>query len=199
MRDWPFACVVFLLGLLPGTSPAQAEPPAGPMRDVAPWAQQTVTDGNVPVENGPAQALGVGQQHFVAGQVLAGLETGVRAQVAVWHEGNHSYLLEVCRVGLFGNRFAEGYAGGGGRVDFTVLGSDVGSVIVAGPGINLWTMSPGKGLALVPSVDVALLHDFVSHFGWEIGANLGCAYVWGAPGERDRLLPVVSFYVGLRF
>jgi hypothetical protein len=203
-------CVLLLAG-----SAAQAEPPALPEPpDSSRTAEQPLVPSLlVPNESAvPSVAAPcTGLQHWVDAKLLLGLPTGVLLQVALVRQENKTWLAEAfAGFELFNPAF-----GLGGRILFTPATGKSGDALVVGPGLDFiffqgdssrarfWFTSDRDGYFFLPTVEVAWLHDFADHFGWELGLDLGLGVAFWASDGSDRksvtVLPLLSVFTGFNF
>lgn len=195
-------CVLFL-----PWATASAEPPALLPSD-SPHAtveQLPVTPITLPEEKETA----TGQQHAIDAQFLLGFPTGLRLQAAVDRQERRTWVAEV----FAGWELFNPLLGVGGRVLFTPAAGRHSDFLVVGPGVDFfvdlrdrsgfWFSGTRTGYFLVPDVEVAWLHDFDAHFGWELGLDLGLGVaVWEGDrynSPRVSVLPLLSVFTGFNF
>ena len=154
-----------------------------------------------------------GQQHWVAINITTLQPFTGRVQVKVRSRPNNSIWLEA----YLGSVLFDVMYGGGVRLMHTAKVWPRGDVLMASPGLGvhmipagsvLWGNSHGVLSYLAADVDVAWLHDFSPHVGFELGVKVGLAGLVGGRwnGNYPRavtfgsdLYPIVSVYSGLRF
>lgn len=158
-----------------------------------------------------ADTPGAGLQHVIDAKLLLGLPTGVRFQAALDRQDCRAWLVEAfAGYELFNPAF-----GFGGRLLFIPATGSHGDALKIGPGLNFyyfvgdhssgehWFTSGQDGYFVVPNIEVAWLHDFHDHFGWELGLDLGVGLaVWqgnGVDKSRVGVVPEVSVFTGLTF
>lgn len=209
-RAWGSLWVVLLAG-----APALAQPPGLPAPPEAPpaaaVAAPVVGPLGLPGEaaDPPAAAPGRGLQHFADAKVLLGAPTGVLVQVALDRQAGRTWLAEAfAGYELFNPAF-----GLGGRVRFAPAAAASGDALVVGPGLDglfflgdhsrgeHWFTGGRDGYLLLPNVEVAWLHDWAGHFGWQLGLDVGVgAGFWaGGGGSSVTVVPLLSAFTGFSF
>ncbi len=225
----PPGWLALLVALTPGVAAGQAPPPPPPPPALEVPAVGVVEppppDPLATLAGQPAPATG--QRHWVAVNLTTLQPFTGRVQFKVWPRPNDSLWLEA----YAGSVLFDGMYGFGGRVQHTAWDSRNRDVITVGPGLGVhilphweasrkvrgpdgypyrvYTANPVYFLA--GDVDVAWLHDFGPHFGFELGVKVGIAgRVGGTVGDklpawtrgvmfgRDAY-PILSLYSGLRF
>ena len=201
-------CVLILAPGVKGQSPALSAFPTG----LSETTEQPLSVPSLSAEEMAAPAIGQGLQHFIDAKLLIGFPTGVRLQAALDRQPNRTWVAEV----FAGAAVANPVYGAGGRVFFTPARGRGGDVLHIGPGLNFYycvgdhsggegffLASSRNGYFLIPDVEIAWLHDFADHFGWEIGLDVGLGVgVWQAYGMesgRTTPIPMLSAFTGLRF
>lgn len=186
MTCWP--------ALLRAADPALAPSSAAVLSAAPEAAQPVVLPAPEPVSAPPDE----GSRQLVNVMLLLGFPTGVRVQAAVDRQERRTIVVEGF-VGQEPGWFESPlFLGVGGRVLYPLAKGTSCNRCQVSPGLNLVDMENDRHAHwyLVPNVEIGWLHDFESHFGWEIGLDLGA-------GPRlvrfDRVLPWVSAYTGLRF
>ena len=199
-------CLLALASNLEGQSPAQPVPPPDQSGGTEPSFPCLL-----PVDM-TAPAIGQGLQHFIDAKLLIGFPTGVRLQAALDREPTRTWAAEV----FAGTALFNPVVGAGGRVFFAPATGRGGDALIIGPGLNFyycagdhssgegfWLANRRDGYFLIPDVEISWLHDFASHFGWEIGLNLGLGVgAWQAYGDQSGRIgpiPMLSAFSGFRF
>jgi len=167
-----------------------------------------------PVDASPS--LEAGPNHFVSGQVLLGFETGIRMQFTFHRECNREWVGELF-LGAAGTRYgASGALGIGGRVHCALAAGAWGDYLLVSPGLNLvflgeesddhhpWNQPEDAVTFLAPSVDITWLHDFLPHFGIELGVHVGLGIgLDGTDSDGDsaagEFTPLFNVFAGVRF
>jgi hypothetical protein len=184
---------------------------------LAQQAQQTL---DVPPSGESARSWPFGQQHGIAVNLSIFQPTVLRLEVPVYHQEKCTWLAEL----YGGSEFFDGMAGGGIRVQFTAgANAERGDAFLIGPGLGLHVL-PGHGSVfgglvdggferttvrtyLAGDVDFSWLHEFSSHFAYEIGIKLGLAgRLEGNSPDYQRFLmfskdffPIINVFSGFRF
>jgi hypothetical protein len=153
------------------------------------------------------------QQHWLALNLVVGQPIEARLQAAVWHRPTRTWLAEL----YTGAELADLMFGGGGRVQFTAASNERSDALLISPGLGVhvfprhggnWFQDaePTTRYFLAADVDVSWLHDFGSHFGFELGLKVGlglrAAGHWEHPTSTmfgPDAFPIVSVYSGFRF
>jgi hypothetical protein len=204
--------------LLLAFSAARAEPPAVLVSPDAPHAaaEPPVTAAiGIPnaMDASPAGVPAHGLQHFVDAKLLLGLPTGLLLQFAVDRQEQKTWLAEAfAGIEAFNAAF-----GLGGRVLYTPATGKSGDSLVLGPGLEFiyfqgdhstdrfWFTSDRDGYFFIPNVEVAWLHDFADHFGWELGLDLGVGVAFWSNDSMDSnrksvtVVPLLSVFTGFNF
>jgi hypothetical protein len=202
--------VLLLATSLSADPPALLTPPDAPS---GVSSQPPTTALIVPNETtvSPAEASGTGLQHVVDARFLLGFPTGVLLQVALDRQPTRAWVAEAfAGFELFNPAF-----GLGGRALFAPATGKRGDALVIGPGLDFlfflgdhssgehWFTSGRDGYFVIPDVEVAWLHDFDAHFGWELGLDLGLGVAfWGngnTDGSRVTVMPLLSVFTGFSF
>jgi hypothetical protein len=140
-------------------------------------------------------------QHWVALQVLLGLQDVVRMQVEFIHVGRLSFMVEA----QTGYEYIVVPTGGVGvRAAYRVYQAQCDAFVVA-PGIDFLFPIQTHGdivtrtdlILLAATVDFSWIHEFAPHFATEIGAQLGADILLANGGWPA--LPQLSVYAGVRF
>jgi hypothetical protein len=145
------------------------------------------------------------EEAFFSANLLLGMETGIRAELALYREAHHSYVIEGFYGYLLSNLGTAETGGVGGRAIFRRCSGD--NSYLLGPGVDAFAQVKSDGAILVaPNLDIAGLHGHGSGTGWETGLNLGVGI--GVAGHKNgndgrpvsgMVTPLISFYTGLRF
>jgi hypothetical protein len=202
-------CILVLVPCVEGQSSASFTPSAGLDQGVEqPFSAPLLPpQGTVALDEVPANGL----QHLIDAKVLLGFPTGVRLQAALDRETARAWVAEAfAGYALFNQVY-----GVGGRLLLAPASSRGGDVLLIGPGMNCyysvgdhsggerWFSSARDGYFVIPDVEIAWLHDFANHFGWELGLDVGLGVgVWQAFGlESGRVspVPILSAFGGFRF
>jgi hypothetical protein len=139
--------------------------------------------------------------HWLALQVLFGLQDVVRAQVEFIHLDRLSFMVEA----QLGYEYIVIPSGGVGvRAAYRVYQGQCDAFVVA-PGIDfLWPIQTHGDIVtrtdltfLAATVDFSWIHEFAPHFATELGAQLGADILLGNGGWPA--LPTLSVYAGMRF
>jgi hypothetical protein len=204
-----FLSLLLIEGTVAAQEPRQIEP-----ETVVPphWHERLATAPEVAA----APPFEAGPNHFVSAQVLLGFETGVRLQYTFHRECNREWVGELF-LGAAGTRYgASGALGIGGRVHCALASGSWGDHLIVSPGLNLvflgeessdqhpWNQPEDAVTFLAPSVDIAWLHDFLPHFGLELGVHLGLGIgLDGTDSDGDsaagEFTPLFSVFAGVRF
>ncbi len=140
-------------------------------------------------------------RHWLALQVLLGLQDVVRLQVEYMHLGRLSLMVEA----QAGYEYIVVPSGGVGvRAAYRVYQSQCDAFVVA-PGLDfLWPIQTHDSIVtrtdlimLAATVDFSWVHEFAPHFATELGAQLGADILLANGGWPA--LPTLSVYAGLRF
>ena len=229
-------CCAFAL-LIAGPANAQQPPAApawpSPLTLTVGEAQAAPVPSGLPeqiviADPAPPRLQELGQQHWVSLNLSVLQPLTARIGVKVLPRPNNSVWLET----YIGSELVDFMYGFGVRVQHTSYTNGRGDALMVSPGFGLhilpsWYASGHAshyGYAEVydpyrPSfynslyylaldVDVSWLHDFGSHFGYEIGMKFGIAgRVGGTVGSHypralmfsKDVFPLLNFYSGLRF
>jgi hypothetical protein len=212
MRNaWGCLCLCALIL----TPCAKAEPPALLASPDAPQVgcEQPPSTFLIPADSAvaPAAAPGMGLQHVVDAKFLFGFPTGLRLQMALDRQETRAWMAEVfAGFELFNPTY-----GCGGRLLLTPATGKACDALVIGPGLNFfyfvgdhssgehWFTSSHDGYFVVPDVEVAWVHDFANHFGFELGLDLGLGVAFWQGDQfqsaRVSVLPLLSAYTGFNF
>jgi hypothetical protein len=188
--------VVFALLLFVSQAPAQD----GDGRIPAPIFPTPPLPGTVEPSHVVPDAESL-HQHWVALQVLLGLQDVVRMQVEFIHLDRLSFMVEA----QAGYEYIVVPTGGVGiRAAYRVYQRQCDAFVVA-PGIDLlWPMQTHSDIVtrtdlifLAATVDFSWIHEFAPHFATELGAQLGADILLANGGWPA--LPQLSVYAGVRF
>jgi hypothetical protein len=153
-----------------------------------------------------AEAVGVCQHHWIGGHLFIGFPIGLRLQGCVYQAPSRSYLVEGFAGGFWFGLGGVGLVGLGGRVNFTVFSDGCNDAFLIGPGLGVMAFEGGdvwsgdsSGVALPITVDFTRAHDFATHFGWELGLQVGAAPTLRNGDGGGTVIPIVSSFSGFKF
>jgi hypothetical protein len=137
--------------------------------------------------------------------LIAGQETGVRAQIALFRDNHEALVVEGFYGYLFHDLGSSQTLGAGARYLVRASWPDCCDAIHFGPGLDVFFQLNHNNLFLLtPSVDVAWLHSLGAGIDWEIGLDAGLGI--GVSGHTSHghsavgdVTPLISVYTGLRF
>ncbi len=161
----------------------------------------------------------VGSSTVVTFDLLVGsMITGARLQGKIWSDENKSVVLEAAAGEGFTSAGFNTTYGAGARLQINLAEDHAHkNALFVSPGLDVYllTTTPGEGGtdALVPytnvyfvgaNVDVAYVHQFARHFGWDIGLHGGAAVGLAGTGTTGAdaagsISPEVSLFTGFRF
>jgi hypothetical protein len=138
-------------------------------------------------------------------ELIAGQETGVRGQFALFRDANEAFVAEGFYGYLFHHLGSAQTLGAGGRYLIQTSWPDCVDSLLIGPGVDVFfQLNHNSLLLLTPSLDVAWLHALGNHFVWELGLDVGLGI--GVSGHTNHgsnavgdVVPLISIYTGLRF
>ena len=150
--------------------------------------------------DGDTTTKGAGTSNRVSIDLHLGLFTGLRVAILPYSDENLTVAVE----GFYGSLallFGTAY-GGGVRVQYRVA-SVTSNALLISPGVNVYFSPPSGGFIfghtdnqvyVLANADISWLHEFTSHFGFELGARLG-----GGFELSSQPLPQFELFTGVRF
>jgi hypothetical protein len=147
------------------------------------------------------------EEALFSANLLLGMETGIRGELALFRGARHCYVIEGFYGYVLSNLGTAETGGVGGRAVFRRCSATGENSYLMGAGVDAFAQIKSDGAVLVaPNLDIAWLHDKGSGAGWETGLNLGAGI--GVAGHKNgndgrpvhgMVTPLISFYTGLRF
>jgi hypothetical protein len=146
----------------------------------------------------------VNREAVLAIDLLLGMETGVRSQLALFRGDRRAFVAEAF-YGALVHKLGDGEgAGAGGRFLFRRDAPASCNSVILSPGFDVLYQFDRHGLLMLdPSVEMAWLHGFGDRGGWEFGLNAGVGI--GVAGRArcrsaaGQVTPLISVYSGFRF
>ncbi len=189
---------------------SEPTPIASQPRDLTAPAQPVASHGDVEARHSEVVTLTDGpplEDALFAANLLLGMETGIRAELALLRGAHHCYVIEGFYGYVLSNLGTAETGGVGGRAVFRRCSSTGENAYLMGPGIDVFAQVKSDGAVFVaPNLDIAWLHGKGSGTAWETGLNLGAGI--GVAGHKNgndgrpvsgMVTPLISFYTGLRF
>ena len=133
--------------------------------------------------------------------IILGMQSGVRGQMALWQVDNRVIVIEGFYGALLTKLGGSEAIGAGGRVLFRRTARDGCNSLLYGPGVNVfYQFDDDAQTILAPSLDVAWLRAIGDRGGWQLGLSAGAGI--SVDGRREgeaTATPIISLFTGFRF